>query len=104
MYLFSPRSRPSATIGGDGANRSLLRELLAVSPLLGPGGGGVIMWITCDRCRERLAGREQGVAGAQPAVCLQCREPFEATRQQQKFCSASCRARSWREVAPGALR
>jgi hypothetical protein len=58
--------------------------------------GDVIEWITCDRCLEREAGRGK-VAGSQPAVCLQCREPFEATRQAQKFCSASCRARAWRE-------
>jgi hypothetical protein len=54
-----------------------------------------IEWITCDRCLEREANPGK-IVGGQPAVCLQCREPFEATRQGQKFCSASCRARAWR--------
>jgi hypothetical protein len=59
-------------------------------------GDHVLRWIpACNRCLARLAGRGR-VAGNQPAVCLQCREPFEATRQAQKFCSASCRARAWR--------
>jgi hypothetical protein len=56
---------------------------------------GAIEWVTCDWCLELMAGRGR-IAGSQPAVCEQCREPFEATRQAQKFCSASCRARSWR--------
>jgi hypothetical protein len=59
--------------------------------------GDVIEWITaCDWCLERQAERGK-IVGAQPAVCLQCREPFEATRQAQKFCSSACRARAWRE-------
>jgi hypothetical protein len=56
---------------------------------------GAIEWVTCDWCLERMAGRGR-IAGAQPAVCQECRKPFEATRQAQKFCSASCRARFWR--------
>jgi hypothetical protein len=56
---------------------------------------GAIEWVICNACLERLAGRGR-LVGGQPAVCLQCREPFEATRTAQKFCSASCRARAWR--------
>jgi hypothetical protein len=46
------------------------------------GGEDVITWITCDGCLARLAGRGK-LAGAQPAVCLWCRSPFEATRHAQ---------------------
>jgi protein-arginine kinase activator protein McsA len=60
-------------------------------------GDDVLRWIpACDWCLQREAGRAR-VTGVQPAVCLQCREPFEATRQGQRFCSASCRARAWRQ-------
>jgi hypothetical protein len=50
-----------------------------------------IIWIVCNWCK---AGRP---TLRQPMTCLQCREPFDATRQAQKFCSSSCRARAWRE-------
>jgi protein-arginine kinase activator protein McsA len=61
-------------------------------------GDDVLRWIpACDWCLERQAAREQKkVVGLQPAVCLECREPFEATRHSQMFCSSSCRARAWR--------
>jgi hypothetical protein len=59
-------------------------------------GDEVLRWIVCDRCLERQANPGR-VVGAQPAVCLECREPFGATRQGQKFCSSACRARAWRQ-------
>jgi hypothetical protein len=58
-------------------------------------GDDVLRWIVCDRCLERQTNPGR-LVGSQPAVCLECREPFEATRQGQKFCSSACRARAWR--------
>jgi hypothetical protein len=71
-------------------------------PPLRERGDDVITWITCDRCLARLAGRGE-LVGSQPAVCLECRDPFQATRQAQKFCSASCRASSWRALQTAAV-
>jgi hypothetical protein len=62
-----------------------------------------ITWITCDRCLARLEGRDPPLVGRQPAICQGCRQPFEATRQQQRFCSSSCRARSWRAQRTAAV-
>jgi hypothetical protein len=63
-------------------------------------GAGVepIIWIpACDWCLGRIAGSNGKIAGAQPAICEQCGELFLAARYGQKFCSARCRARSWRD-------
>jgi hypothetical protein len=61
----------------------------------------------CDRCEDRrlaaVLKRDRAVRGAQPAVCVECREPFMASRRAVKFCSSSCRARQWRGVRLAAV-
>jgi hypothetical protein len=59
--------------------------------------------VLCERCRELEAAAEEKrehrrrIVGRQPFVCQGCSRPFTASRLGHRFCSASCRARFWRE-------
>ena len=58
-------------------------------------------WL-CEVCREKAVrvekarARRSAVVGRHPEVCASCGEPFVASREWQRFCSARCRLREHR--------